>query len=269
MRRNSSDRWDRQSDCGGASVITTLSLPEALIVLSCSWPREVVLSCPPPRRAVSTAVLMELELRGRIRSSVPEEKWWRGVKELGRSLFGSIRVDVEIIDRLPTGDAVLDRSLAAVVAHANGATVSEGRIHLDDGIGQAFVNRVVEQGWFAEARRKGLVRRRPKYRVANSEGVRAMKQTVIATLFSEDELERRDKALIALLAARETEKVPLFERFIYETELEGDMRDRAHKEVIRRARDLIYEFPFARSLRLALPYGKVGGDGWFGGDGNV
>ena len=236
-------------------MITTLPLPEAFIVLSCSW-REAVLSCPPPQRALKTAILTELELRGRIHSSAAGK--------------GSVRVEVEIIDQSPTGDTVFDRSLAAVIAAANGTTVSEGRIRLDRSIGQALANRVVEQGWFAETGRKGLVRRRPEYRVANPHGVMEMKQSLLVLLSSDDQLERRDRALISLLAAGETAMVPLFRLFVSETELfsetkpvrrarrdrramDREVRDRqvreAHyQEVVHRARELVPEFPFALSL---------------------
>jgi Golgi phosphoprotein 3 GPP34 len=176
----------------------TLSLPEVWTVLVCSRGAHVRLKRL-SSAAVATATLMELELRGRIRSSE---------YETGGNLLPALsRVPVlsfEVLDTSPTRDAVLDEALAALQRspHLERITLSGARRTIGGSrLGKEFVTRLVDRGWFGDTGRRTLLRRRPKYRVNDPATIEFMKEQLLEQLLRDRSLADRDRALAALLDA--------------------------------------------------------------------
>lgn len=178
------------------TVTTTLSLPEACTLLLCT--RQDRVRFPGLYSSiVKAATLRELELRERIR-----------VSPLKRGAFGQkTPFNLELLDTAPTGDDALNACLDAIRPEAMRADTDIRRceramvsLRLGLDLVQECLDRLMRGGWFRVTGRTVFVKR-PKYAVANVSGVEAMRAELFAALAGGTQLNARDKALAALLAA--------------------------------------------------------------------
>jgi hypothetical protein len=235
-------------------IAPDLTVPEALVVL---------LGRDLQPLLVTAGVLCELELRGAIRCSDP------GARYFGEEVRTS-RFRLEILDRTPTGDDLLDATLVKAMrlveqgAHVVGPDAMNRRlesIHLREG----YVRRLSASGRLdAPAAPKGLLRRRAKASHAPDER-RAMHDRLVAAVLQSDLTDPGDRALVALIAVSEgvaTVGRPLWTLLAHDPRAGANAREREQTRLrtLERATALVDASPVAQAVELTLTKRPAGMD---------